>query len=70
MQRILDKKPGVWLDIRGEKNSDKATDREWQTTELGRRETKLKWQLKRIEKLSSALATKLRVMEQEARNIV
>jgi hypothetical protein len=68
MQTILAVKPGKWLDIRGEKNSDKATDREWQATEEGQRETQLKWELRRIERLSSAIATKLRVMEGEARN--
>ena len=70
MQQILAVKPGIWLDMRGEKNSDKATDREWQATEKGQRETQLKWEMKRIEKLSSALASKLRVMEGEARNIM
>lgn len=68
MQQVLAKKPGMWLDIRGEKNSDKATDREWQATPEGQRETMLKWELRRIEKLSSAIATKLRIMESEARN--
>lgn len=68
MQRILAVKPGKWLDLRGEKNSDKAADREWQATDLGQKETQLKWDLKRIEKLTSALASKLRVMEGEAKN--
>jgi hypothetical protein len=68
MQKILAVKPGIWLDIRGEKNSDKATDREWQATEKGQRETQLKWELRRIDKLSAALASKLRVLEGEARN--
>ena len=68
MQQILAVKPGIWLDIRGEKNSDKAPDREWQATEKGQRETQLKWELPRIEKLSSALSSKLRVMEGEANN--
>lgn len=68
MQRILGVKPAIWLKIRGDKNSDKATDREWQATEKGQRETQLKWELRRIDKLSSAIATKLRIMENEARN--
>jgi hypothetical protein len=68
MQRILGKKPSVWLDMRRESNSDKATDREWQATQDGSRETQLKWELRRIDKLSGAIATKLRVMEGEARN--
>jgi hypothetical protein len=68
MQDILAVKPGSWLVLRAGKNSDKATDREWQATELGQRETQLKWELRRIDKLSAAIATKLRVMEGEARN--
>jgi transposase len=70
MQEILKVKASLWLDIRAEKNSDKAADREWQTTEKGAREQQLKWELKRIDKLSSAIASKLRVMENEARNIM
>jgi len=70
MQDILAVKPRNWLTIRARKNSDKATDREWEATEDGLRETQLKWELRRIEKLSSAAATKLRIMEVEARNIV
>lgn len=69
MQQILAVKPGIWLDLRGEKNSDKATDREWQATEKGQRETWLKWELRRIEKLTAAIASQLRVLEGEARNI-
>jgi len=44
MQSILSVKPGIWLDLRGVKNSDKATDREWQATDKGLRETQLKWE--------------------------
>jgi hypothetical protein len=68
MQEILAVKPGIWLNIRGEKNSDKAADREWHATEKGARETQLKWLLKRIDKLSAAIATKIRVMDTESRN--
>jgi hypothetical protein len=68
MQTILGVKPGSWLVIRNGKNSDRAADREWEATEFGQRETQLKWELRRIDKLSAAIATKLRVMEGEARN--
>ena len=54
--------------MREQKKNDKAADREWQAVEAGLRETQLKWELKRIEKLSSALVSKLRVMGGEARN--
>jgi hypothetical protein len=70
MQKILSGKAALWLDIRAEKNSDAAADREWETTTGGQREIQLKWELRRIDKLSSAIATKLRVMENEARNTI
>jgi hypothetical protein len=68
MQDILTRKPTAWLAIRHYKTSDKSADREWQATETGIREMQLKWELRRIERLSSAIATKLRIMEGEARN--
>ena len=68
MQAILAIKPGVWIAYRESKNSDKSADREWQSTVEGLRETQLKWELKRIDKLSGAIASKLRVMEGEVRN--
>ena len=70
MQTILSIKPNAWLAIRDHKSSDKAADRGVARDPNGARETQLKWELKRIDKLSSAIASKLRVMEQEARNIV
>src|SRR4051794_29137963 len=70
MQEILASKPSIWLKIREGKNSDKATDREWQATELGKAETRLKWELKRMDKLSSAINSKLQVARDESRNIV
>lgn len=33
MQKILNIKAGVWRAMRETKNSDKATDREWQASE-------------------------------------
>src|SRR4051812_32697650 len=63
MQNILAIKPNAWLAIREHKTSDKSADREWHATKSGARETQLTWELKRIDKLSSAIASKLRVME-------
>lgn len=68
MQRILAEKPSKWLAIRERKNSDKSADREWHATELGARETQLKWQLKRLATLSAAISSKLHVATEEARN--
>lgn len=68
MQGVLAAKPAAWLNLRAKKNSDGATDKEWERTEPGQREIQLKWELRRIDKLNSALASMLRVMEAEARN--
>jgi hypothetical protein len=70
MQDILSRKPSAWLALREHKTSDKSADREWHATKDGSRETQLKWELRRVERLSSAIATKLRIMEQEARNVM
>jgi hypothetical protein len=67
LEAILLVKPDIWLKMRNDKNSDTATDRAWDASANGKRETQLKMELKRIEKLSSALASHLRVMEGEAR---
>lgn len=68
MQKILATRPRAWLAIREHKNSDKAADREWQATDEGQRETQLKWELKRITSLSSAINSKLQVARDESRN--
>lgn len=70
LEDILSQKPKIWLAIREHKNSDTAADREWDNTEMGIREMQLRSRIKRIDRLSSALASKLRVMELEARNQV
>lgn len=68
LQKILALKPVKWLSIRAGKNSDRAADREWEASEDGIEEMKLNMELKRIDKLSSALSSKLRVFEAEAKN--
>jgi hypothetical protein len=69
LQGILAVKPARWLVIRESKNSDRAADREWEASERGIAEMTLRMTLKRIDRLTSALSAKLRVMELEARNI-
>ena len=70
LQDILSEKPERWLAIRENKKSDRAADREWEATNLGIAEMKLRMLLKRIDTLNSALSAKLRVMELEAKMIV
>jgi hypothetical protein len=69
MQRILSAKPAIWNTMRQGQNSDKATEREWQATGLGQRETHLKWEITRIKTLSSAINSKIQVAHDEARNL-
>ena len=61
-------KAEAWLKIRDGKNSDTATDRAWDASQLGKWEMQLKMQMKRIDKLTSALSSKLETMRGEARN--
>lgn len=69
-QKILSVKPKVWLAYRqlATVKSSKEADHLWDATDSGQREIQLRWELRRIDKLSSALGSKLRIMEAEARN--
>jgi hypothetical protein len=68
MQAILDVKPTTWLNLYKEAESVTEADRMWEITTPGRQEVQIRWILRRIDKLSSAISTKLRVMDGEARN--
>ncbi len=70
MEEVLLNKPQKWLAIRSDSGikSDAQADREWEMTEDGQIELKCKWQIKRVEHLLSGINTRLRVMENEARN--
>lgn len=61
--------PETWLKIREGKSSDRAADREWEATDLGRLETRLTSEKRRIDKLIQALATKWKALEGESRNL-
>jgi len=65
---VLNQKPSAWNSIRKETKSDTAAERIWQQSDLGKDETIYRLKLKSIEKLSSAIKTKLEVMQGEARN--
>ena len=65
---ILIKKPFVWEKLREEVKSDTRAERKWQMTEDGQEEIKLSRNLKSIEKLLSAMNTRLKVAEGEAIN--
>jgi hypothetical protein len=70
MQIIETRKALIWLDLRKQAQSATEAEHMWKATRDGQDEIRLKWTLRRIDKLSSAIATKLRVMEAELRNQV
>ncbi len=70
LERILRMKPSAWLEIRQreEIKSDKMADRIWESTAAGLAEVSYKMQMKGIEKVLSAISTRLRIYESEARS--
>ena len=70
------KKPIEWLEIKMKEDgvkrekplSDKHADIVYDSTEKGQRRVELKFHMKAMEKMISALAARMRRMEQEARN--
>ena len=71
LKRIQLEKPAQWLAIQaaGEKPlSDKKTEMTWNATDEGRKEMALEWELKRIEKMMSAINKRLYVDNVAARN--
>lgn len=68
MEGILTEKPKLWLMIRERVKSDKAADREWDGTEMGLQEMRLRLRMKAIEKKLSAASSMIKVFEGEARN--
>lgn len=67
---ILAIKADKWIKIRSEEGvkSDAQADRLWEQTVEGQRERRLKLQQKTIEKLMSAIKTRIGVMTIEAKN--
>lgn len=71
LKRIQLDKPARWLSIQGSGEkplSDKKTEMTWNTTPEGRAEMALEWELKRIEKMCSAINKRLYVENIAARN--
>ena len=82
LKRIQIKKPLVWLriqtfvdwkakdpqDVRDKAYSDKKTEMVWNTTKDGQAEVALEWELKRIEKMVSAINKRLYVDNIAAKN--
>ena len=55
--------------IRESHKSDTATERAWQSTAEGIRETRIKLKLKALEKQMSAIKTHLKTLSDEAHNL-
>lgn len=66
---ILTLKASRWIELRKENKSDTATERAWQATDEGIKETKLKLDLKSLEKKMSAIKTHLKVLSDEAHSL-
>ena len=66
---ILEIKASKWIELRESQKSDTATERTWQATPEGLRETRIKIALKKLEKQMSAIKTHLRTLSDEAHNL-
>lgn len=66
---ILSRKPDAWMELRDAEGctSDKQADRAWDRTPDGREETRIRLKMKGIEKMISAISTRIEVANQELR---
>lgn len=69
LEEVLMQKPEVWMKMRENNKSDTSTDREFQASEIGKIETKCRLRMKRIDKMTGACSSALRVAENELKNI-
>jgi uncharacterized membrane-anchored protein YhcB (DUF1043 family) len=69
LSNILKDKPAKWLELREKHKSSKETDMAWEMTEEGKKENELRFTCKRIDKMTSAISSLLRVREGESRNL-
>ena len=65
---ILMVKPEKWLIIRENKKSDTAAEREWQSSKEGIEEMILSRKIKSIDKLMSAIKTRIDILLGESKN--
>lgn len=68
LEKVLTLKQARWLMFRESRTSDTQAEREWGRTAEGLHEISLRLRLKAMEKLMSALTTRINVAEGEARN--
>ena len=68
-EKVLMAKPSIWGEMRLNHKSDTATEREWEGTPEGQAEMHWKFQIKKIERMMSAIKTLIEVKTGEARNL-
>lgn len=68
-EKVLVAKPSIWNALRGDFKSDTACERAWEATELGVAERHWKFQIRKIERMMSAIKTMIDVRTGEARNM-
>lgn len=65
---VLAGKPERWLKLREKCTSDTQAEREWARTAEGMNETAIRLQMKAMDKMASAISTRISVAQGEARN--
>lgn len=70
LEEILATKPKIWLEMRKLCKTDSEANKQWDGSEQGIDEMRLRMRLKRYEKQLSAIRTMLEVKAQEMRNII
>ena len=68
-EEIIMAKPKIWNEMRQDHKSDTACERAWSATELGQSEIHWKYQIKKIEKMMSALKMQWDIVNTEIRNL-
>lgn len=70
LEEVLIEKPIHWNKMRPDHKSDTACERAWEATDLGIKERHWKFQIKKIEKMMTAIKTLIEVKTAEAYNQV
>lgn len=67
---ILEKKPAIWNELRKDTKSDSQAEKLWEATGRGIEEMRLRIERKDMEKIMSALKTKIEIMQGEAMRMI
>lgn len=68
MADILSQKPLEWSRLREKASSDAQTDKAWESTPQGNFELSARYRMKGLEKMMSAVNTRIRILEGEMKN--